>query len=169
VDKSRIDHSAAMLAVDRLSHRLDHEENKLRLELMNLMIDHGQPLQETDLCRFPELASFDLERSYPALIDKQMLVSDAGKILFVYPVSALPTRHRVRLADGRGLHAMCAIDAMGAAYTFRQDVSIRSSCSECAEPIELAIRDGDLAALQPADGHILHVDLNRVSDWSENC
>ena len=161
--------STGMLAVDRLSRRLDQEENKLRMALMNLMINHGQPLQEDDLGRLPELAGLDLERSYPALIDKRVLVRDAGKILFIYPVSALPTRHRVCLADGRDLHAMCAIDAMGAAYAFRQDVSISSSCSECGEPVELAIRDGALAALQPAGSHVLHVDLNRFSDWSGNC
>lgn len=169
METPELDRSSTLFSVDRLSHRLDHEAGELRLKLMNLMIDHGQPLQEEDLCRLPELASFDLQRTYPALVAKRLLVTDAGEILFVYPVSARPTRHRVNLADGRGFHAMCAIDAMGAAYTFRQDVSIRSSCSECAEPIELTIRDGDLAALQPADGHILHVDLNRFSDWSEDC
>ena len=82
--------STGMLAVDRLSRRLDQEENTLRMALMNLMINHGQPLQEDDLGRLPELAGLDLERSYPALIDKRVLVRDAGKILFIYPVSALP-------------------------------------------------------------------------------
>ena len=38
---------------------------------------------------------------------------EEGNINFIYPVSALPTAHRVSLAGGREFWAMCAIDAIG--------------------------------------------------------
>lgn len=156
-------------ALDRLSARLAGSEGELRLALMESMITRGGPLDEAELGTLPELARFDLVRDYPALSEKQLLVSAQGQIRVVYPVSALPTRHRVYLADGRSFHAMCAIDALGSAFTFRQDIAIRSRCSHCETPIRMEVFDGRLAGMEPDGVHVLHVDLSRYGDWSGSC
>jgi hypothetical protein len=75
----------------------------------------------------------------------------------------------VTLADGRSFRAMCAIDAMGAAFTFHQDITVESWCTKCSEPVTLAIRNGRLAEFTPLDLHVLHVDLNRTDNWSGSC
>lgn len=64
---------------------------------------------------------------------------------------------------------MCAIDAMGTAFTFKQDVKIESICSNCGEKIYVEIKDGKLGEYQPRDMHILHVDLNKNKNWSGEC
>ena len=63
-----------------------------------------------------------------SLIDKQIVVEEAGGVAFAYPVSAWPTDHEVSLADGRRFYAMCAVDALGSAFNFGQDASIVSRC-----------------------------------------
>ena len=105
-----------------------------------------------------------------SLLNENIIAADEeGNINFIYPVSAIKTNHKVRLADGREFNAMCAIDAMGTAFTFNQDVNIESKCSNCGEDIKVSIRNGKLHSYQPIDLHILHVDLNKNSDWSGEC
>ena len=48
------------------------------------------------------------------------------------------------MADGREFTAMCAIDAMGAAFTFHQDTEVHSVCAMCEEPVYVKIVDGKL-------------------------
>lgn len=49
-----------------------------------------------------------------------------GEITVAYPFSGPPTAHRVRFPDGHEAYAMCAIDALGIAPMFQQQVEIRS-------------------------------------------
>jgi hypothetical protein len=60
---------------------------------------------------------------------------------------------------------MCAVDAMGTAFTFEQDVEIESECSECGARILVEIERGELARVEPASLRVLHVDLEKVDDW----
>ncbi|MET9240931.1 alkylmercury lyase family protein [Nonomuraea sp. NPDC003709] len=53
-------------------------------------------------------------------------LDDAGQISAAYPFSAAPTAHRVRIADGPEVFAMCAIDALGMAAMLCRDVRISS-------------------------------------------
>jgi hypothetical protein len=49
-----------------------------------------------------------------------------GRIEVAYPFSARPTRHRVHLATGTDVYAMCAIDALGMAPMLNTDTHIDS-------------------------------------------
>ena len=101
------------------------------------------------------------------LIEKRVIVRDPeGNVNFIYPVSALATRHKVSLEDGRRFFAMCAVDAMGTAFTFEQNVEIESECSECGNQISVRIEDGRLAEVVPPDLRVLHVDLNKFENWA---
>lgn len=152
------------LNIEKLTSRLNSEENALRLSLLTQIVATGAPID------LPILPARNVAKLYSGLVEKKVLVlDDQQKIQFAYPVSAVPTPHRVQLADGRCFYAMCAIDAMGTAFTFEQDVTIRSNCSHCSEPVELSLRDGQIETLFPAGTHILHVDLNKFGDWSGNC
>ena len=42
--------------------------------------------------------------------------------LVAYPFSGRPTPHRVRFADGHEVHAMCALDALGVAPMFGEQI-----------------------------------------------
>ena len=56
------------------------------------------------------------------LVERDLVVLGAdGDVTAAYPFSARPTRHRLRLVDGRSYWAMCAIDALGIPYMLDSD------------------------------------------------
>jgi hypothetical protein len=91
-----------------------------------------------------------------------------GDIAYVYPVSAHPTRHKISLQNGHRFHAMCAIDSLGCAFAFKQDIMINSACSFCNEPISVNIADEQLAEYRPANLHVLRFDLDTVDSLNSN-
>lgn len=155
------------LMIESIASRLTSAENDLRMWLMQYTINNGAPYNiKTD-------AAAEL-RDVPTLVHglarKRAIVLDAnGNVNFIYPVSALPTHHRVHLKDGRSFSAMCAIDALGAAFTFKQDIKVESRCSECGEPIHVEVKDGRIAHHYPDSTHVLHVDLNKADNWAGSC
>ena len=162
-------YSAESLRIDSIASRLNGREAMVRDRLMAAIITKGRPVGLSELAA-EWLSLPDLSTIINKLVDKRAIVRDKDEnICFAYPVSALPTVHRVTLADGRVFYAMCAVDAMGAAFTFRQDVWISSNCSECRQSVAVEIRDGRLASFSPQELHVLHVDLNRNDNWAGNC
>ena len=156
--------------IESVTECLNDEERRLRRRIMNQVIDAGGPVAAQEIiakCRsdFREVAA--VLRSLAA--KKRLVLDEAGRVLFVYPVSALPTTHRVKLGDGRSFNAMCAIDAMGAAFALEQDTRISSRCSYCGEELEVEIADGQIRRLNPAGIHVIHVDLNGVENWASSC
>ena len=160
---------AERLRMESIASRLNEREVMVRDQLMAALIATGRPVGLADLAT-AGLSIPDLSTVIVALEEKRAIVRDEeANIRFAYPVSALPTVHRVTLADGRTFQAMCAVDALGSAFTFRQDVRIASRCSECQQPVAIDIRDGQLAAFAPPELHVLHVDLKRNDNWAGNC
>ncbi|MCE5336264.1 MAG: alkylmercury lyase family protein [Desulfobacteraceae bacterium] len=160
---------AERLEIESIASRLTPEENSLRRWLMEYTLRTGCPF---NLSRnTPEHSGNGNIRNLAGrLIEKRAVVLDQeDNVNFIYPVSSLPTNHAVRLADGRSFHAMCAIDALGATFTFEQDTSIQSICSECGQPILVRVKGGRIAELSSPGTHVLHVDLNKVGNWATSC
>lgn len=162
------DYPAEQLRIDSIRSRLTPDESRFRDAIMEGIIDTGKPIDPRGL----ELEGIDNPGSLlDILISKKVVVMDGegSTVQFVYPVSALPTPHRVTLADGRGFFSMCAIDALGSSFTFKQDVKIKSQCSACGETVFVEIVDGRLATLLPESLHILHADLSVSDNWASSC
>jgi len=158
------------LAIQSIASRLTASEQLVRDRVMEQIIEQGGPLTAADLQHLAALRSLDVAEQLAALREKRtIVVNQEGFITFSYPVSALPTSHRVTLADGRSFYAMCAVDAMGSAFTFRQDIRVDSQCSYCRQPVHLETGNQRIIELQPAATHVLHVDLNRYDNWSGSC
>lgn len=154
------------LTIESIESRLTGAEREFRARLMDSTIASGRPWN-LHAPPPPGCGDLDTGAMIAALLFKKAAVADeAGNVNFVYPVSALPTTHRVRLADGRQFFAMCAVDALGAAFAFGQDLHVESRCAECGAPVSAAVRDGRLHELSPPDLHVLHVDLNRCRNWA---
>ena len=157
---------AERLRIDSIASRLTEEENAFRMALMERTIERGEPLDLEDPAA-GDLQHPDSALLIQSLVEKRAVVKDdEGHLNFIYPVSALVTRHRVSLEDGRLFFAMCAIDSMGSAFTFEQNVVIESECSECGERVSVRIEQGELAEVMPASIRVLHVDLNRFDNWA---
>ncbi|MGA5148184.1 organomercurial lyase [Streptomyces griseoincarnatus] len=79
-----------------------------------------------------------------------LTLNDSGRIEAAYPFSAEPTPHRVSLANGVKVWAMCAIDALGVAAMLHQDVAITSCDPLDGRPITVTVTGGT-ARWDPAD------------------
>jgi hypothetical protein len=152
------------LAIGSIAARLSPSARRARLRIMAHTLARGRPF---NLVADPGLVA--PEEIKELLARKAMVVDEQGNVPFIYPVSALPTQHQVTLGDGRRFSAMCAIDAMGATFTFGQDTSIQSRCSICDTPVQLHLRQGRIARATPPETHVLHMDLNQLDDWAASC
>lgn len=74
------------------------------------------------------------------LADGDFLCLDhAGQITAAYPFSALPTRHRARIAGHATVFAMCAIDALGISAMTGLPVVVESADPSTGEPITVEV------------------------------
>ena len=127
--------------IQNVHQKFTARQNELRLYIINFTIDNKRPYNlESDkevTLQVLQMDEQEYEEIIQCLIDKDGMVVDeeAKNVNFIYPVSSLETNHRVTLADGREFTAMCAIDAMGAAFTFHQDTEVHSVCAMCEEPV----------------------------------
>lgn len=160
------------LKISSIDHRLSDKEKEIRRYLMNVLINTHQPFnlnQLDDVALDLNIDMHVVKDSINNLLEKNAIVADEqDHINFIYPVSGLSTNHIVKLSDGRTFYAMCAIDAIGSAFTFKQDVTIESKCSNTGQDIDITIKNGAIDC-DPLDLHILHVDLNKNMNWSGDC
>ena len=164
---------AERLKTASVHSRLKPEEKQVRFALMGFTIDRKRPYNyklDDPKELLTSMAPCQVTSCIEQMIAKHAIVAGSnGDINFMYPVSALPTGHKVTLADGRTFSAMCAVDAMGTAFTFNQDVVVNSACCVTKTPIEVVIKGGKLDHVTPAAAHVLHVDLTNNLDWSGSC
>jgi hypothetical protein len=88
------------------------------------------------------------------LHDAHALVLDGeGRLRMVNPFSAVETPHRVEAA-GRTWYANCGWDAFGIGVVLRTDSTVQTTCADCGEAIEIAVRD-DRPTTDDAVFHVL--------------
>lgn len=153
--------------------KFDEKQNALRLYIINKIIDEKSfniEKNRSDAMRDLGMSMEEYDRTVEVLRFQDGMVTDEeGNINFIYPVSALPTNHHVKTADGREFCAMCAIDSMGAAFTLHTDTVIDSVCAVCGEPVHVEIKNGRVASYYPEDLHALTFPLGEISNWSGSC
>jgi len=153
-----------------ISSMLNDCERRVRTALLGKLIDAKQPLSPETTGLEEDFPGKDVVESLMSLSDKGLLVLGRdGTITGLYPVSALPTPHRVYLCDGRSFYAMCAIDALGCVYEFDQSVAIVSSCQGCGKKIAIEAENGRFLSIKPSTTHALHVDITRYKNWATSC
>jgi hypothetical protein len=102
----------------------------------------------------------ETKNAWRGLHDDHAVVLDAqGELLMANPFSAVPTPHRVHAA-GRDWYGNCAWDAIGICAALHADGRIETSCPDCDEPIELAIRNE-----RPDDESLLFHCLVPAAQW----
>lgn len=148
--------------VINIDSRLDDNESRFRKKLLDRMIN------EEGLLRVEDFLGAERELLM-RLVEKETLVVEDENIVFAYPVSEKPTNHKVMLRDGREFFSMCAIDAMGSAFVFGQDVEIISGCPVSGEMIRVNIEKGQIKEYSPQTIQAIHVDLSAVENWAANC
>lgn len=149
-------------------------QNQVRMRIMNFIVDEGRAYHvkydKDTIMTDCSIGEKEYQGIISCLCEKDgMVADDQGYVNFIYPVSAIPTNHRVTLSDGRVFTAMCAIDAIGAAFTFAQDIEVQSCCSGCGKPINISINDGILKDYSPNELHVLSFQLEELANWAGSC
>lgn len=154
--------------------KFNDRQNAVRLFIIEFTVNNGRAFHlEEDKKDVLEALSMT-EQEYREIIEvlearDGMVTDDEGRVNFIYPVSALATNHHVTLADGRRFNAMCAIDAIGAAFTFHQDIEVNSVSAVSGEPVFVKIVDGKVEDYGPKGLHALTFPLGQLSDWAGSC
>ena len=151
------------LIIDSVAARLTEEENAFRNKIIHSIADTGKPYVPAD---------GEEKAMVEALHGKNALdIEEDGTVSSIYPISAKPSHHLVTLADGRTVYCMCAIDALGCAYTFNQDIVINSSCSNSGVAVQIVVKDKQIVRALPSkeDMRVLHADLKASDDWACCC
>lgn len=150
-----------LLTIPNINALLSDQESQARSLLMEKIINNGGPIKPF------EFLDKDLLDS---LATKGVIVLDEnGAVIVVYPVSALPTPHIVKLNDGRSFYAICAVDSLGSAILFKQDIAVTSSCSYCQIPVSIIIENGEISAFSPNTICVTHTDLVGELNWAGTC
>jgi alkylmercury lyase-like protein len=80
------------------------------------------------------------------------------------PFSSLPTLYRISIEGTPHGHAQCGLEALAVSWLFPgQEVRVDSMCPDCGEPIQLAMRDGELQFISP-EALVAHINVP-VSKW----
>lgn len=158
---------------ENINRKFTRRQNELRLYIIDQVISNGHYSIEGDkeaALRALSMSPEEYDEIIAVLKFQDGLVTDEdGNVNFIYPVSALETKHHVKLADGRNFMAMCAIDALGAAFTLHQDTVVDSECAVTGTPIHVEIKNGKVVNYSPKTLHALTFPLGEVSNWSGSC
>ena len=91
-----------------------------------------------------------------------LVLGEDGRIRMLNPFSLVPTPHRVQ-AGGRWWYGNCAWDALGIVAALGGNGRHETSCPDCAEPIALDVRDGELHG----DGAFFHLAVPAARWWDD--
>lgn len=128
------------------TRRVDELDLRIRNHAYASFVGDGVARTPAEAADELGLAEDEVADAYRRLHDAHALVLEPGttRIRMLNPFSAVETPHRVE-AGGRSWFANCAWDALGISAALHADGDVRSECPDCAEPLELEIRDGRVA------------------------
>jgi hypothetical protein len=120
-------------------------DNAVRLHLYSSFIETGTPPTVRDTATWLAVSADDVAESYRRLAAGRVILLKPGTndVLMANPFSAVPTRFRVTLGDGRSYFGNCIWDALGIPVMLARPARIDATCGECDHVITLeAAGDG---------------------------
>lgn len=104
---------------------------------LNVLIDllNGKSFHEIKTARAAEFEEMNyLEVAVPSL-----LTFEGNELVGAYPVSPKPTKYKVEIEGVGTGYSMCAIDALGIAFTFNKPTKVFATTQDTNEPVEFFI------------------------------
>ncbi len=110
-----------------------------------------------ELAGWAEAAGASPEEAITALDARDLVHHDpgSGAITVAYPFSGSPTAHRVRLASGVEVFAMCAIDALGIAFMLGTPTRVISAEPGTGESIEVSVAADGTSEWSPREAVVV--------------
>ena len=144
---------------------MDESDLRIRNHLYASFVAGGRARTTAAVAAELGLGKGEVADAYRRLHAAHALVLEPGstEIRMLNPFSAVETPHRVD-AGGRRWFANCAWDALGIPAALHTDGTVRSACPDCGEPLELEVRDGELAR---GDGLLVHFVVPARQWWDD--
>jgi hypothetical protein len=142
------------------AEQLQPAERQFHQAILRAFIQFGGPPSPDWVAAAAAEYGLDPEAAVAALVSRDVVQRDteSGVITAAYPFSGVPTPHRVVVAGGRPVYAMCAIDALGIPFMLGVDATITSLDPVSQAPIRVEVRDG-MAVWDPPTAAVLTASL----------
>jgi hypothetical protein len=117
--------------MDMITNFVKLEKNEI-LELhLNVLRDLLNGVNFNDIAQ--KYADHFEDLNYLENATDNLLTFQDGKLVGAYPVSPVKTKYKVTIEDIGSGYAMCAIDALGIAYTFMKKTTIETTIQDTSE------------------------------------
>jgi Alkylmercury lyase len=149
--------------------RLTDSEREFYFWILRHFRTTGRP-SDAELREAAERLGIDAEQALETL-EREDLVhrGSDGEITVAYPFSGRPTAHRVRFPGGHEVDAMCAIDALGIAPMFGEQVEIDSRDPVSGDAIRARVAADGAAEWWPRSAVVVAGARDRQSDACCGC
>ena len=140
-------------------------DDDVRLHILRELIASSAAPSVGDTAAALGVPESDAAAAYDRLAASRVIVLQPGTrdVLMTAPLSAVPTPHVVRMADGRSHYGNCVWDALGVIAMLGQDGDVETVCADCEAPLTLTIRGG---ALEPTDA-VVHFAVPAARWWED--
>jgi hypothetical protein len=128
---------------------LDSLDRDVRLHIYDRFAEEGRPPTYGQTADALGRDRTDVAHAFRRLAEGHVIVLEPGTldVWMANPFSARPTSFRVQ-AGGRLWWGNCAWDGPGILAMLGLDGTVRTSCPDCDEPLELRIEDGELQPIE---------------------
>ena len=140
-------------------------DDDVRLHILRELIERGAAPGVGETGAAFGMPESEAAAAYDRLAANRVIVVRPGTrdVLMAAPLSAVPTSHVARMADGRSHYGNCVWDALGVIAMLGQDGDVETVCADCEAPLTLAVRGGALAPTHT----VVHFAVP-ASHWWEN-
>jgi hypothetical protein len=139
--------------------------NQVRLDVINKAIETTQVPDATAVAADLGCTEAEVREAFRLLAEGHVYVlepGDGGRLRMANPFSAVPTRFLVD-AGGKRYFANCAWDALGIVAVLGGTGTVRTSCPDCGEPLDIKVDSGRLAG---AEG-VVHFSVPAIHSWDD--
>ena len=140
-------------------------DNEVRLQILREILEHGSAPTVAATAGALRLAERDIAASFDRLAANRVIVLRPGThdVHMAAPLSAVPTPHVVRVANGRSYYGNCVWDAIGLLAMLDSDGVVDTSCADCSSPLQLTVRNG---TLESSDA-VVHFSVPAARWWQD--
>jgi hypothetical protein len=149
--------------------RLTVSERELYFWILRYFQTKGRP-SDAEVREAAERLGIDPEQGLGTLAREDLVHRGPdGEITVAYPFSGRPTAHRVRFGGGQEVYAMCAIDALGIAPMFGEQIDVESRDPVSGDEIRARVAPDGAAEWWPQSAVVVAGVLDRQSDSCRGC
>jgi hypothetical protein len=123
------------------------QEAQVQVAVLKRLL-RGEPVDSASLSAATGFTSAAVGAALVTLHSAGALYLADGNVVAAYPLSAVPTPHRLRI--GRSVtYANCALDALAVPCMADGRVDIDSECAQCGKPITIQMIGEHVLTVQP--------------------